>query len=258
MDRRRFLEAAGGLGVLSIAGIPVSAAGSLPAPVVPGTELEAGGWVRTDRRRETVFEAEVAPGVTVAARAHTLTYEDRILRAEIAEKTLGTIAFAPSSFFASRLDFSPPIDDVPNGEARRAVQERVKEHAKEAFAERLRGYGLTDVRLVETDEVEVDTGETATRYRYEATYAFDDIEFTMEGGPSITIPGDSLAIDGWLAVWRRGNSTRLVGGGYPAENFATRIERSLTEAITVTVSIDLGLTPEEYRSELFSLLTAVK
>lgn len=244
--------------MLSLAGVPVSAAASLPAPSVPGEKLASGGWVRTDQRRETVFEEEVAPGTTVAADAHTLTYEDEVLRTDVEEKTLGNIAFAPSSFFASRLDFSPPIDDVPNETARKKVQDRVKEHANEEFAKRLREYGLTDVARVETTEIEVDTGETAALYRYEATYAFDDITFTVEGGPSITIPGDSLAIDGWLAVWRRGDSNRIAGGGYPAENFANTIERSLTEAIDVTVSIDLGLTPDAYESELRSLLTAVK
>lgn len=258
MDRRRFLEVTGGLGALSLAGVPVSAAASLPAPVVPGEKLESGGWVKTDQRRETVFQQEVGAGMTVTATAHTLTYEDEALRTDVAEKTLGTIAFAPSSFFASRLDFSPPIDDVPNESSRRQIRERVETHANEEFAARLREYGLDDVERTETAEIEVGTGETAALYRYAATYAFDDITFTMEGGPSITIPGDSLDIDGWLAVWRRGDSYRIAGGGYPAENFSNTIERSLTEAIDVTVSIDLGLTPDDYRDELVSLLTAVK
>lgn len=257
MDRRTFIRAAG-LGAVSLAGTPVAAAGSVPAPVVPADALAERGWKQVERSKGTVFSESVAPGVTVTATAHTLAYEDADLRREVKAKTLDAIDFAPSSFFASRLDFSPPVDDVPNESARAKVQRRVEESSKSRFEERLRGYGLTDVRGIGTEELAVETGETATLHAYGATYAFDDMTFSTPGGPTITIEGDSLDVDAWLAIWRRDDATLLAGGGYPAENFADTIERSITDAIDLTVTIDLGLTPDAYRKELFSLLTAVR
>ena len=261
MDRRQFITVAG-LGALSFAAPPVAAssavAGSVPAPVVPADALAERGWERIERNRETVLKRKVGPGVTVTGTAHTLTYEDAALREEIERKTLGSIDFAPSSFFATRLDFSPPVDDIPDSSERDEVNERITELSKSRFEERLRGYGLTDVRETGAEELTVETGETATLHRYGATYAFDDLVFSTPDGPTITIEGDSLAIDAWLAIWRRNDATLIAGGGYPAENFADTIERSLTDAIDLTVTIDLGLTPDAYRKELLALTTAVR
>lgn len=257
MDRRQFIKAAG-LGALSLAASPAVAAGSVPAPVVPSDALAERGWERIEQRRGTVLKREVGPGVTVTGTAHTLTYEDAALRADVREKTLGSIDFAPSSFFASRLDFSPPVDDIPDSAERDRVNEQITANSKSRFEKRLRKSGLTDVRETGTEELTVETGETATLHRYAATYAFDDLVFSTPDGPTITIEGDSLAIDAWLAIWRRNDATLLAGGGYPAENFADRIERSLTDAIDLTVTVDLGLTPDAYREELLALTTAVR
>ena len=257
MDRRQFIRAAG-LGAISLAASPVVAAGSVPAPVVPEDALDERGWKRIAKRRGTVLKRRVGPGVTVTGTAHTLTYEDAALRRELKAKTLGAIDFAPSSFFASRLDFSPPVDDIPDSSERDAVNERITTLSKSRFEKRLRGSGLTDVRETGSEPLAVETGETATRYRYAATYAFDDLVFETPDGPTIRIEGDSLAIDAWLAIWRRNDATLIAGGGYPAENFADTVERSITDAIDLTVRIDLGLTPDAYRKELLALTTAVR
>ena len=257
MDRRQFIRAAG-LGALSFAASPVVAAGSVPAPVVPADALAERGWEKIEQHRETVLKRKIGPGVTVTGTAHTLTYEDAALRKDVREKTLGSIDFAPSSFFASRLDFSPPVDDISDSTERDRIGERITTISKSRFEKRLRGDGLTDVRETGTEELTVETGETATLYRYDATYAFDDLVFSTPDGPTITIEGDSLAIDAWLAIWRRNDATLLAGGGFPADNFADRIERSLTDAIDLTVTIDLGLMPDAYREELLALTTAVR
>ncbi len=49
----------------------------------------------------------------------------------------------------------------------------------------------------------------------------------------------------------------MAGGAYPAENFARVTEADLSDAISVTIDVDLGLTPDAYREELFELVRNV-
>ncbi|MFB6270410.1 MAG: hypothetical protein ABEH83_10725, partial [Halobacterium sp.] len=89
MDRRRFLGVAGVAGLGALAGC-TGALGTVAPPQVPKDQLEEGGWTRTDRSEETVFEQSYGP-VTVTAKSTTLTFEDQELANEVKQKTLGQI-----------------------------------------------------------------------------------------------------------------------------------------------------------------------
>lgn len=247
------MHATASVGALALVG-GVSAA-SVPAPVVSKERLDAGGWTMTDDATETMFEADLGM-VTVTATGHTRTYEDAALRTEVSEKTLGHIDFAPASFFATRVEFSPDLADLPGGEA--VLRDRLEREAKDEFEAHLRDLGLTDVREVGSAETTVDTGETASLTEFDATYSFEEFSLSMEGDVELTLPGGSLPIGAWLAVWRHGDYYLVAGGGYPAENYVDEIERSITDGIDVTVSIDLGLTPGAYHDELLGLLKSVR
>jgi len=59
-------------------------------------------------------------------------------------------------------------------------------------------------------------------------------------------------------VWNAGDYVVVAGGAYPGENFATTTEKDLSEAITVTVDVDLGLAPSEYEQEVRGLMAATE
>lgn len=257
MNRRAYLATAAGLATVTLAGCS-TASGSVPAPVVAESELADGGWEQTDDVTETVFEREFGGEVSVSATAHTLTYEHAELRADLKEKTLGNVDFAPASFFATRVNFAPNIDNLPAGVGLDPLLAETTTNAKQTFRDRLADMGLTKVTEESETTLDIDTGETADVIRFGAVYPFEDISFQLTDEKSLTLEGGELPVDGWLAVWHHGEYVLLAGGGYPAENFARTFEQELSSGIDVTVDIDLELEPETYRAALLSLVAAVE
>lgn len=253
MQRRTFLAGAAAGVAGGLAGC--SARGQPPAPSIPQSMLDDGGWEQYDERVETVFERTFV-GVTVTAEAHTLQFEDVALRTDVREKTLGTIDARLAVLFASRIAISPNLSSLPG--ARGQVLDQVESSARQQFEAQLSAAGLQDVNQSSTGSLSVDTGESARLTEYAAGFPFDGASFPVTGDASVSLPGGSIGVAGLLAVWQHGDYVLLAGGAYPAENYADSVSESLSEAITVSVDVDLGLTPDAYRSEVRDLVTVVE
>ncbi|MFB6082004.1 MAG: hypothetical protein ABEJ67_04200 [Halanaeroarchaeum sp.] len=251
MRRRDFIAAAGTVGVGALAGCS-GAIGAVAAPVVPRDRLDRGGWELQQESQETVFKQSFGP-VTVVAKAHSLTYSDVALRRAVAQKTLGAVDAQMALFSATRIQFDPDLTGLPVG-----VVDRTEEAARQQFVQRMRKAGLRNVTREKTGTLEVDTGESARLTSYTAEFPFDGVSFPVTEDQTVTISGAPLTVAGDLAVWRHGGSVLVAGGAYPAENFAKTTTEELSSAITVTVDIDLGLTPDSYRQEVRGLMTAVR
>ncbi len=149
-------------------------------PSVPEADLEARGWVRSDDRTETVFE-----GLGVTVRSRTLVYEDRDLRAAVAE------AGGPDRIwrflFVSRLTMVPS----PAFGVHAAVRPHVLRESKQAFAERLRDRGIENVEVGESDRTELAGDRRARLTPYRGTIPLEDGDETE---PSVDVVGR-------LAVW---------------------------------------------------------
>ncbi|MFB6070133.1 MAG: hypothetical protein ABEJ76_03845 [Halanaeroarchaeum sp.] len=254
MERREFLAAAG-VGTLGALAGCAGAIGAVAPPTVPRDRLERGGWELQSESQRTVFEEQYGP-VTVTAKAHSLTYSDVALRRTIAERTLGRVDGRIALFAATRIQFDPDLADVPL--VRDAVLDRTESAARDRFVERMRAAGLQSVERTDTGTFQVETGETARATTYAAEFPVSDIAFQVAEGASITVPVSPLAVEGSLAVWAHGGSVLVAGGAYPAENVSTTVTETLTSAISVTVDVDLGLRPDEYRSEVHSLMRSVR
>lgn len=255
MERRDFLGAVGATGLAALAGCS-TALGSVAPPNVPEQALQDGGWVKQNQTQETVLKRSYGPA-TLEGKAHTLVYEDEALAKDINQKTLGQFEGTFALFAATRIDFSPNLDSLPVSSG--MVIDQVESNARDQFRSRMKEAGLTNVKRTSTGEIEVDTGETGRLTEFEAEFPFSGVEFEVtQNETEIEIEGQPLAVEGMLAVWRHADSVLVAGGAFPAENFATTIERNLSEAIHVTVDVDLGLTPKSYREEVRNLVTAVK
>ncbi|WP_276272398.1 hypothetical protein [Haloarcula litorea] len=258
MDRREYLGIGASLGAAALAGCGgFVAAANAPAPAVPTDRLESGGWQRTAEDSGTVFEETYGP-VTVEAVQHTLRYEDAALRADIAGRTLGQIDTALSVWFASRVDFSPNLDNLPGGVGQQQIVDRVRTNARDQFEQQMENQGLSDIRKSGEGTIEIDTGETAETVQLSAVYPFEGITFQVTEGERVEIPPTDIGIEAVLAVWHHGDYTLISGGAYPAQNFENSIESDLSEGITVSVDIDLGLEPAAYREEVRSLIAGVE
>jgi len=256
MQRRHFLAGAGSLGVASLAGC-AAVDGSPRQPVVPETRLREGGWRLVDESREQVFE-QTFLGVTVTATASTRRYEDRALADEISAETLGEVTGEMSSFFATAVTFDPDLTSLPSGVGRDRLLDRTETNARAEFEAQLEAAGLTGVERTGTGEFEVATGETARRTDYEATFSFEGFAFDVTDDERITVEGGEIPVEGYLAVWHHDAAVLVAGGAFPAANYASSTTQELTDAVTVTVDVDLGLTPDAYREELSGLIRRVR
>jgi hypothetical protein len=226
-------------------------------PDVPEDRLQSGGWTQVDDVTEDpAYEREVGPA-TFTASSRTLLYEDTQLRTAIEDKTLGQASAQFATFFATRVTFDPDVTSLPAGAGRQQLLDQVESQSRAAFRSRLEAAGLSPVERTGTGTLDVASGESARLTDYEATYAFEGFSVGF-GDADIAIEGGEIPVAGHLAAWIANDSVLVAGGAYPAANFARKATQSPTEAITVTVNIDLGLRPEAYREELFGLMRHVE
>ncbi len=122
----------------------------------------------------------------------------------------------------------------------------------------MKNAGLVNIHETNRYTITVNTGETAQVHEYSANYRFSNIEVPVTKSKTITIKGDTLTVNGILAIWQHDTDVMAAGGVYPAEDFETHTTQDLTDAITVSVDIDLGLQPHTYRNEVISLIKTVK
>jgi len=249
VDRRTLLAAAGA-GTAALAGC--SAAASIPPPVVSDQRLESGGWEQVDETTDTSRYAGVS------ATKHTLTFNDANLSEALEEQTLGSVKTELSVFFASRVEFSPPLDGLPLGIGRREVMDATGRNAKAEFETRLEENGLTDITEAGESTLTVDTGEEANLVEYDAVFPMDDYRFDVTEGRTIEIEGQPIDVAGWLAVWHHDGSALVAGGIHADENYTDSVGKRLSSAIELALDIDLGLTPEAYRDEVFGLMRSVR
>jgi hypothetical protein len=182
----------------------------------PDADPPGPGWASTESTTETVFD--LGP---VSVTAATVVFEDRDLRARVAERTGidRTWRFA----FAGRVD-------VPGSSESRALGRLVRDRARSGFADRLGKRGFEAVeRAGERSLGEV----TATRYA--ARVVVEDVVVDAEG---------------WLGVGPerdRPRSFRLAGGAYP------RSVRAAPDGATRAALADL-FDPGAFRDELLAFV----
>ncbi|ELZ79471.1 hypothetical protein KU306_03015 [Haloferax larsenii] len=259
IKRRTYLGAAASAGLVGLAGCSSSGTASAARgpPKVPESKLADGGWKQIDEQtQDPAFEKSFGP-VTVSAAFHTLVYEDAALAAELKEKTLGQAEGQFSMFFASRVTLDPSLANIPDA-AMGPVVEQVEKQARAQFESQLESAGLVDIEQASDAELTVDTGETANVTNYTAAFPFEGINFPLTDEKSVEIEGRKLGVTGLLAVWEHDGSLLIAGGAHPGENLALDVTKSPTEAIEVSVNLDLGLTPADYSAELEALVKATE
>lgn len=261
--RRKFLTTSGAVSLAVLAGCssPSSTGGNtqIPAADLPSEYLNQNGWRKTADRTGQVFEENYLAGlVTVTANQHTVIYEDQQLQITVKERTLDNVDTTLRTFFATRTDLDPNLDNLPLGVGLGQILDKTKSSAKDSFEEQLRNAGLSGVSVGGEESLKVVTGETAGLFTYDAQYRYESIRIPVPEADNITIPAGSLTITGLLAVWHHGDYILVSGGVYPAEDFEERVSTEITEAITVTVDIDLGFRPARYKRDLLQLMKSVR
>jgi hypothetical protein len=258
-SRRAFLGVATAAATSALAGCSATS-GTVSAarrpPQVPTGRLDDGGWNQMDDvTQDPAFERSGGP-VDLTAATRTLLYEDSGLRETIEARTLGRASAQFATFFATRATFDPDITTLAEGEARDRLLDEVESQSVAAFEARLADAGLEAVAETGTDTMTVESGEEARVTNLEATYQFDGFAVGF-GDESLSVEGGEIPVAGHLATWISADSVLVTGGAYPADNFARQLTKSPSDAIDITVSVDLGFDPAAYREELFGLMKRV-
>lgn len=228
-------------------------AGAPEPPSVPVEEFDTGWSVDGER---SGFFTDSARGITT--RGTTVAYTDEGLSEEIRERTLDTDVGDLRVFFASRIDYEPAVDSLPFGFGRRLVLDATAANARDRFRSELASSGLENVENREESSVRTHDGSSADLFYFDATYPFDGFDF-QAGDSEIFVEGKDVAAEGLLAVWysKPVQSTLVAGAVNPAENYEQTVERELTQAVDLTLGIDLGLEPDAYREESLDLIRSV-
>ncbi|AFK19686.1 hypothetical protein E6P09_01725 [Haloferax mediterranei ATCC 33500] len=259
IGRRTYLGVAASAGLAGLAGCTsgtTASAGRAP-PKVPKAMLESGGWEHIGGQTlDPAFEQSVGP-VSVSAAFETLVYEDTALAAEIKEQTLGQAEGQFFLFFATRVTLEPSLSNIPKA-ARGTVVDQIETQARTQYEAQLKDVGVTNVEQSGTGSMTVDTGDSARVTEYAATIPFESITFPFTEEKKFEIEGREVDVSGLLAVWEHDGTVLVAGGAYPGENFELDVTKEPTDAISVSVDIDLGLTPDAYREELRSIIKAVE
>ncbi|RLM89434.1 DUF6517 family protein [Haloarcula sp. Atlit-7R] len=257
MNRRDYLLAGATLGTAGLAGCSFLAAAEAPPPNVPTAQLKDGGWTRTDQSSDTVFDRSYGP-VSVEAVSSTVQYVDEQLQERVASRTLDQVQTALSVFFATRVDFSPNLDNLPAGAGREELLSEVRTNARDSFEQQMEAQGLTDIEQSGEGTIDIATGETAETVELSAVYPFEGISFAVTENEAVEIPASNIDISAMFAVWHHGDFVIISGGAYPAQNFVQTVETDLSDGITVSVDVDLGLQPATYRTEVRDLVAGVQ
>ena len=191
-----------------------------PTPPTLPSEL-AADWTEASSTTETVMRVR-SMAVSVATRV----YDDERLRESVANAggPDATLRFC----FASECS-------VPGTDHSGPLRKLVTNRAKKGFADRLEERGFEAVR--ETGRRTLRVGdEEATAFGYEAR---------------CPLPGVTVGVEGWLAVYPGEAGTFfLVGGAYPTGVLSADDDAA---ADAVRDHVD----PEAFRADLFSILRAV-
>ena len=203
-------------------------------PTVPESELESGGWEFVEESSETMARLP-----TARVRGTTRRYEDQQLRETLRAATDGGCDRTVRFFAATRVVFEPP---PPPGISVSMAGPTLRTQARQAFADRLRERGLTDVERVSSQRVRTDDRSRARLTRFDALDRFD-----CRGEPV------ELALSCWVGVWTCSKTARVVTGGYPTSPVAEQLDLDSS-----TRAEPLVREGDSFREELLSLLRAVE
>jgi hypothetical protein len=205
----------------------------METPTVP--EAEATGWTVVERTAETLFQLP-----TASVEGHTVLYEDPALRERV---RAATGVDHPWRFvFATRLEFRPPLAPMV-GTA--SVYPTVVTEAGNAFADRLRERGFTDVEAGRRERVRTDGGDRARLRQYTAVY---ELPSGTAGDPTAEAAPDRPAtvdVEGWTAVWTSGGDFFVAGGAYPTYGLSALLDGDAPD-------------PGTFREELLDLVRGVR
>lgn len=229
----------------------------LDPPPVPREEM-AADWERFDVETGTIFASNLLL-TDVTGYKHIEKYEHRTLRDTVSELTLDRFPEDEETplmaFFTARIAIRPNVASVPL--LRRAIHGRAAAAIKEQFEADLTDNGLTDIEEGDPGNLDLDPEQFIDLTRYEASFPAPTTEVDLVDDKTLMIDPGEMAVEGALAVWEAEGDLLIAGGAYPAQDFASSIHEQVTDAVGVTLDIELGLEPDAYEATIVGIIESM-
>lgn len=262
INRRRLLAGIGVAGSSALAGCGSTSEvnegepsdKNVPAPVVDAGER----WdLKTpDSKPRLLMEGTAAYFVDYTAHGHIVRYGDAKLRERIKEDTFGEIDRPFAVAFAARVDIFPSHLSAATG----LQSGKIKESIRGSLITEMENFG---VQNIQTDGMMDAPNTPAGKFSVvRGEYPLQEVTISGVDIPNsdqtkLTFGGGTLPIKGIAGRWKSNDSILAGGGVYPADDFEDSQNVTLSDAIELTVDVDLNIGWRQREEDILDFVRSI-
>lgn len=261
LSRRQILASLGVAGSTALAGCGSSTDTEMGEPSdkdVPPPTVETGDQWRetTPDSQPVVLEKGTVAFVDYTAVGHIKQYENSQLRQRISEQTFGEIDRPFMVAFAGRIDLFPGAASLGTALKSDEIRDALISNLKGSMAE----FGVENIDdggTMERPKTDAETWHRVTGEFPIEPVAVEGVDIPHSDKSALEFGGKNIDITGIVGRWKEDGSILAAGGVYPSQPYRETEEIEMSEAISLSVSIDLGLDPEQLERDLFRFIKSI-
>ncbi len=214
-------------------------------------------WKLTTPESETRLLQKGGWGpIKYTAHGHVTQYEDSTLRKRIREDTFGEIDRPFAVAFAARVDIFPSSYSratvLQSGEIDKSILNNLKSAMSNFGVQNIRDDGTMLATNSSAGEFQVVRGEYPIQ-----KVTIDGVNIPHSDREKLSFGGGTLPIKGIAGRWKSEGSILAGGGVYPAENFADEEAVEMSDAISMSVDINLNLQPRKREAQVLDFVRSI-
>lgn len=257
--RRTYLATLGTVGAAMTAGCGSATdtkQGEPSRKAVPAPSVRSGDrWeLKTPNSEPRLLQKGSVALFDYQAVGHIRQYEDTLLRDRIRKDTFGEVDRPFAVAFCGRIDIFPSTASIVSGivgDIDSSMVSRLKDSMREFGVQSLREEGPEEIPNVDADFRTV-VGE----YHIDPV-TIDGVEVPHNDRSRLEFGGGSLPIKGVVGNWKSDGSILIGGGVYPKGSFRDSEEIRMSDAISLSVDVDLDLQPHQREQDVFSFVRSI-
>ncbi|MBX0346586.1 hypothetical protein [Haloarcula pellucida] len=258
IKRRHLLTALGATGISALAGCGSTSDADIGSPSdkdVPAPSVDASDrWELTtpDSKPRLLKKGSVGP-LNYTAHGHVTRYEDVQLRKRVSDSTFGEIDRPFAVAFAARVDVFPSTFSAATGLQSGEIDSAILNNLKNAMSD----FGVQNVQ----QSAPMDAPDTppaqfqVVRGEYPISeVTIEDVDIPHSNRSQLSFGGGMLPIKGIAGRWKSDGSILAGGGVYPDADFDATEKVSMSDAISMSVDVDLNLQPARRESQILNFV----
>lgn len=251
------LATVGGVGLAGCGSTTDSSVGEPSEKDVPAPSVDTGDrWeLTTPDSQSRVLKKGSVLGLDYQAVGHINRYEDTKLRSRIRDDTFKEVDRPFAAAFAARVDIFPSQASFATdlvGDIDETMTTNLKQSMQEFGVQNVQENGTMSVSNAPVSEVTQLVGE----YQIEPV-VIDNIDIPHSDKEQLQFGGGTLPIKGIVGNWKSDSSILVGGGVYPDGRFDQKRDIEMSDAITLSIDIDLHIRPRQRQKDVVNFLRSV-